>query len=159
MKQKQKKCGVCEKEFPKLWKSKTRTTPAMCQSCWARFSAAQSDDLGKGDTTPIRRSTIAQKPRKATGELKLFMKIFAERKGMCEITGKQIPFDVKNFAHILSKGAYGSFRLNPDNIIHVLPEIHDLYDNSDKETLLSRFPGAAIIYEKKDELRYKYYNS
>lgn len=41
---------------------------------------------------------------------------------------------------------------------HVKPEIHDLYDNSSKEKLLAKYPKAIIIYERKDKLRYQYYN-
>lgn len=147
---KMKICGACEKEFPVLWKAKTRDRPAMCKGCWATYSA--------DDSKPLKRTTVKQKPKKATGELKLFMQIYADRKGKCEITGKQIPFDVNNFAHILSKGAYPSYRLNPENIIHVMPEIHHLYDNSDKESLLNKYPKAVIIYDKKEKLRYEFYN-
>lgn len=95
--------------------------------------------------------------RKATGELKLFMQIYSERKGICEITGKPLKFEPSIFAHILSKAAFPSYRLNPENIVMCDKRIHDLYDNSDRETLLRHFPEAEIIYKKKDELRSKYY--
>lgn len=118
---------------------------------------------GTGKTKPkqssekTRYSSIRPKPRKSTGELKMFLKIYAERKGKCEITGELIKFDVNNFAHILSKGAYPSFRLNPDNIAHVKPDIHRYYDGSDKETLLKHFPEAEVIYQKKVILKREYY--
>lgn len=97
--------------------------------------------------------------RKPTGEYKLFLEIYAERKGICQITGKQLQFDIWSFLHILSKGAYSSLRLCEENILLVDRDIHDLYDHSSKEKLLEKYPAAIMIYELKDKLRYKYYNS
>lgn len=119
---------------------------------------------GEGDVQPEsnrgqnRNSTIVRKTRKKTGEYDLFLKIYAERNGICEITGEQIRFNVSCFAHILAKGPYPGFRLNPDNIIMVKEEIHRLYDQSDKATLLAKYPEAIVIYDKKNKLRYQYYN-
>lgn len=144
-----KQCSFCEKETY-LWKS----NPAACKTCWQREQAKTP----KGNKSPAR-SSIKPKLRKATGEYALFLKIYSERKGLCEVTGEQIPFDIGSMAHILSKGAYPSYRLNPNNLIMVKKEIHDLYDNSSKEKLLAKYPKAIIIYERKDKLRYQYYNS
>ena len=120
-----------------------------------RAAQDNKSDKGYSDTS---KNKSPLKRRKTTGELKLFLQLYADRKGRCEITGKMIPFDVNNFAHILGKKAYPSLRLDPDNIIHVKPEIHHLYDNSSKEKLLEKYPAAIKIYEKKNELRYRYYN-
>ena len=120
-----------------------------------RTAQDNKSDKGYSDTS---KNKSPLKRRKTTGELKLFLQLYAERKGRCEITGQLIPFDVNNFAHILGKKAYPSLRLDPDNIIHVKPEIHHLYDNSSKEKLLEKYPAAIKIYEKKNELRYRYYN-
>jgi len=95
----------------------------------------------------------------ATGELKLFKEIYEQRNECCEITGQWIPFNVNNFAHILGKGAYPSFRLLPENILMVQPRIHHLYDNVGREKLLAEFPEATIIYELKDKLRRQYYGN
>jgi hypothetical protein len=97
----------------------------------------------------VKNYSITTKRRKPTGELKLFLQIYAERKGKCEITGYTIPFNVRSFMHVLSKGAYPSLRLKADNIIMVQTDIHDLYDNRDKDMLLTKYPSAKIIYEKK----------
>lgn len=113
---------------------------------------SQSSLSSKLNRAPIKRYY------KSTGELQLFLKIYADRKGICEITGKQIPFNVGSFAHILGKGAYPSSRLLEDNIIMVYKEIHDLYDNQGKDKLLAKYPKAIIIYERKEQLKHKYYN-
>ena len=125
---------------------------------WIRTLEKQKNVSTGLKTTPVRNSQIKNKPRKPTGELQLFMKIFAECKGVCEITNKQIPFNVSSFLHILGKGAYPSLRLVRENIKFVDPRIHDLYDNQGREKLLKQFPEAVIIYELKDELRSRYYS-
>ena len=107
--------------------------------------------------TPLKRVAIKKKPRKVTGEYSLFMKIYVERKGICEITGLEIPFDVNSFMHILSKGAYPKFRLKKDNIMLVNKKIHSLYDNEGSERLLKKFPQAIVIYQKKELLKKEYY--
>lgn len=109
---------------------------------------------------PLKKAVIkpVRKKYKPTGELALFLKIYAERKGLCEITGEAIPFDVGSFAHILGKGAYPSLRLDESNILMVKKDIHDLYDNQGKEKLLAKYPAAILIYEKKEQLKHKYYN-
>ena len=95
--------------------------------------------------------------KKPTGELAMFKAIFLELKGKCEITGNTIEFHPISFAHILSKGAYPSFRLKRSNIIMVMPEIHELYDNASKLHLLSKYPAAEVIYERKEKLIQEYY--
>lgn len=153
---------------------KTCIEPNCTLNVWARNRCLQHDKIAtpekylikkknvsqglKISQSSIRKSSIKSKPRKPTGELQLFMIIYAECKGVCQITKKQIPFDVSSFMHILSKGSYPSLRLERTNILMVDKRIHDLYDNQGKEKLLRQFPEASIIYELKDELRSKYYN-
>lgn len=49
------------------------------------------------------------------------------------------------FAHILSKGAYPSFKLNPDNIMLMLPSEHEKQESYE------------IFQERKSELKQQYY--
>lgn len=49
---------------------------------------------------------------------------------ICWMTGKPlVEKDIRMFAHVLRKGKYTYFKLNPDNIRLLLPEVHDLVDN------------------------------
>ncbi len=109
--------------------------------------------------TPLKRVALEKKPKKASGELELFLKIYSEEKGRCEITKKQIPFNVWSFMHVLSKKAYPMFRLKRENIMMVDKKIHELYDNSSKEKLLESFPMATIVYERKEQLKQEYYQN
>ena len=154
-----KKCSFCGKQVNKLWKS----SPACCMNyiCKAKMYEAKNKNKSESDTTEGKskpKSNGKGYVRKTTGEKELFLRIYAERNGTCEVTGQQIKYDVNNFAHILSKGAYPKFRLLPENIIHVHPDVHHYYDNSDKETLLKHYPEAEVIYQKKERLKRRYYN-
>lgn len=164
-------CPFCKKEVKAFWKAKTRDRDPCCKNCLSLYNEKYEKETKKvggyprtGSGKPrepsknTAYSTIKQKPRKPTGEYKLFLSIYAQRNGKCEVTGELIPFDVSSFAHILSKGAYPRYRLNPDNIIMVKPDIHSLYDNSSQEKLLSKYPNAIIIYDRKAQLKYQYYN-
>ena len=108
---------------------------------------------------PKLKKGLKQKLKEPSGELVLFKQIFQDCKGKSMITGKELEFHPNNFAHILSKGAYPRFRLLKKNIIFCEYEIHDLYDNSSREHLLSVYPKAKLFYELKDELRTEYYKS
>jgi len=106
---------------------------------------------------PKIENKFKKKKREPTGELVLFKQIYIKKKGKCEITHKPIEFEPSAFMHILSKGSFPKFRLNPQNIMLVDPEIHFLYDNSSMETLLDQYPEANIIYELKDLLKIEYF--
>lgn len=99
---------------------------------------------------------VKSKERKPTGELELFKRLYEKRKGICAITKEWIPFHVESFMHVLSKGAYPSFRLEEYNILLVQREIHRLFDCSSKEKLLLKYPDAYIIYELRDALKQRY---
>jgi hypothetical protein len=146
-----KTCSFCNQETTKLWHANPK--------CCTKYECRKRYQQQKSSSTSIAKSSIKTNPRKATGELKLFMKIYAEKNGICDITKEFIPFNVSNFIHILSKGAYNKFRLYEKNIIHAKPRIHHLYDCSDKESLLKEFPEAEIIYTKKEALKKEYYEN
>lgn len=149
-----KTCTYCKKEVSKLWYA----NPACCMSGECRKKALDERNNKKGISTRVlNKSPLKQKIRKPTGELKLFLEIYNARSAKCEITGEDLRFDVNCFAHILSKGAYPNFRLNAANIIMVKADIHHLYDNSSQEKLLDKYPGAKIIYQRKEILKTNYY--
>lgn len=106
---------------------------------------------------PLKRRNALKRVYKPTGELALFKQIYEERGKKCEITGAYIPFRVSSFMHILSKGGYPKFRLNPENIMHVRVHIHHLYDNCGQDKLLTAYPSAWRIYEKKQQLKQQYH--
>lgn len=148
-----KTCSFCKCETEKLWFA----SPPTCMKPNCRRQGGAERKARKGEKVQKAYSSIKQKKREPTGEYKLFLSIYAERQGRCEITGEQIKFDVSNFSHILAKGAYPAYRLNPMNIAHIKPEIHSLYDTTDKETTLRHYPKAIVLYERKERLKQQYY--
>lgn len=89
-----------------------------------------------------KKNKLSMKPKKSpekrfkgsSGEYKLFLKIFAQCKGISWVSGKRLlgPEHPKfhwQFAHILSKGAYPKFKLYERNIKPMLPEEHEAQEN------------------------------
>ncbi len=100
------------------------------------------------------RSTIKKKFQKPSGELILFKAIWETRPHVCQMTGEPISeFNVWNFMHILSKGAYPKFRLFDKNILLVTKEFHNEYDNGDRSA--PEFKDVMVLH---DELIKQYYN-
>lgn len=80
----------------------------------------------------------------------MFKYIYETRKHVSELTGRPLlpigHFKFHwQFLHVLSKGTYPYYKLNPDNILLALPEEHE------KQEMFS------IFNEKKEKLRREYY--
>ena len=80
----------------------------------------------------------------------LFEFVWATREHVSEVSGKPLlpRHDCRwhwQFAHILSKGQYPSFKLNPDNIMLMLPEEH---------TIQERFQ---VFKDRQIDLKLRYY--
>lgn len=134
---KNKKCIECGRD-DRPWFSNKR-----CKSCAEK-------SYGKPKQVSDKR-----KSNGGSGEAKLFVEIYKELKGRCEISGEYLTYDPKNFMHILSKGSRPDLRLSRDNVRHVKFEYHYGYDNVPKDIFLKEYPEAAIIYEWKEEAKIK----
>lgn len=67
--------------------------------------------------------------KKNSGELDLYVEIWAERPHVSFITGKPLgAFNICFFAHVLPKGTYPELRLLKENIILLLFAEHSLLD-------------------------------
>lgn len=80
----------------------------------------------------------------------LFNSIWEERPHVSELTGKPLlprghPQWHWQFLHVLPKGSYPKWKLNPDNIMLGLPEEHQGQEKF------------SAFREKHDELRRRYY--
>lgn len=103
-----------------------------------------------------------EKPKLPTGELSVFNQIFDERERKCFITGKPLAdkayyAGLKNFHqifhHVLPKGLYPRFRLEKENIIMVLPEIHDRIETRSMSDLLLENPNYQKLFDLKSSLK------
>lgn len=106
------------------------------------------------------------KQYKPTGEYEMFTMIWKDRPHKSEISGRDLdPFFgtelfVNMFAHVLSKGLYGKFRLLKENILLVHPDEHDLIDASYKQRRQEYEQefncSFDIFYERREQLKQKY---
>lgn len=94
-----------------------------CQSCLTAEDKQWLYDQKKEKTAGYKK---IDKVRKPSGELAVFDAIWKTRKHICFITGEPIPepYVVDNFMHVLPKGQYPAWRLNPRNIVLGLTRVH-----------------------------------
>lgn len=64
--------------------------------------------------------------------------------------------DIRMFAHVLPKGAYPAYRLNPDNIVLVLPEVHHYQHAIGNTKALERWPGYQKFLDLYEQLKSNY---
>lgn len=143
-----------------LRKSKDRQNDGRRLSTRANANNSRPKWNGKisASRTPIARTPIKKKFRKPTGELALFQIIWEERPHISEISGQSLgEFNIRYFSHILTKGAYPSYRLNPENIKMVTPDEHDTWEFGDR-AVLRTLPKWDWVFERADRLKYLYYN-
>jgi len=108
-----------------------------------------NDALTSHKTFSSRRQYIAQKKKDSgstslkqclkegfgfKSQREMFDWIWGDREHKCVVSGRDLDKVPKKqfhwmFAHILPKGLYTYFKLNPDNIMLLHPDIHVLVDN------------------------------
>lgn len=99
----------------------------------------------------------------------MFLRIWEERPHFSEVSGKPLlPMGAEmwhwQFAHILPKGAYPRYKLNPDNIILLTPDEHYAYDHA-THTLYDKVTGHVhdqkwqALFSKAEVLRQSYFRS
>jgi len=96
-----------------------------------------------------------RKPKKSTGELEIFKSIYEERGPYSQISGQWIPFDVRCFSHVLSKGSYPSLRLEKRNIILKTAQEHDAWHTQRHK--LKHLPEWQWFFELEQQLKQEYY--
>lgn len=113
-----------------------------------------------------RKKETTKEPK---GELALFHEIWNSRPHVCAISGKRInENDLKDFqrwiscfSHVLPKGSYPKYRLNPENIVLKTPKMHHAYHTKGKSELLESEYGEQwkAFFELKAKLAAKYHRS
>lgn len=111
------------------------------------------------DSGQIKRANKTKPPkRKNTGEKELFLQIWEERPHVSEISGKSLGNEPKAiyFFHILGKGAYPAYKLNPDNIILTTEQEHIDWHSMGKDDLIQKEPKFKKVFEKYETLKSRY---
>jgi hypothetical protein len=119
----------------------------------------RSDDKPKStglkSRTPLKKTPMSRK-RKATGEMELFKELWESRKHRCYVTGRELEFSHMICFHILGKGAFPSYRLNPSNIIFVNAEYHMDWHSMSREALMKKDPRWVRVFKLYDSLKHSY---
>lgn len=97
-----------------------------------------NDMRKKGNSPkPIKKAIKKHiKPvKKATGEAEMFKEIWKEREHRCTGCGIGLGDEAKtfHFSHILKKGTYPKFRLDPENIMIECFRCHSTWENGSLE--------------------------
>lgn len=107
------------------------------------------NELKKGKSKPIKRV------KKKTGEIELFKEIAKKTNSVCQCCKVPIAnLSPINFSHILSKGAYPSYRLDKRNIFVVCATCHHEYEFGDRNQ-----PKFALKREIAQMLKEEYYKT
>lgn len=103
---------------------------------------------------------LGDKKRGQPREMSLFDRIYAERGGVSQISGKKLPEKGDSryhwcFSHILTKGAYPKFKLKPENIKLVTPEEHILWENY--KWKVRELPEWKWVFDMQEQLKQQYF--
>lgn len=127
-----------------------------CQRCNYEIKQAKKKSEGK--------SVAKKQVFKATGEKDVFQVIldsFEDNPITCFVCGKRLSLVThSNFAHILRKGRYERFRLNPDNIRIMCYNIqgtgcHSIFDNNPRSEIINK-PEWQKVFELEERLKQEY---
>lgn len=104
------------------------------------FSKKRCKSCASKSYSKPERTAIKKKPKEATGEREVFLKIWKERPHVC--TNCQDPLGNEPlahfFAHILSKKRRPDLKLDPNNIMILCSDCHYAYDFRSKEEFEKR---------------------
>jgi hypothetical protein len=109
----------------------------------------------KPKSSGLRRTPMKRK-RRPTGEMELFKELWEKRKHRCFVTGQPLEFSHMICFHILGKGAFPSYRLNPSNIIFVNAQYHMDWHTMSKEELLKKDARWVYVFKMYDLLKQAY---
>lgn len=82
-----KRCSNCDKEFPRLWKAKTREHGAMCKDCWNGYKAGEVSIDNSIKKAPRRIKPISDKLAKELVEYRKLRDEYLKENPNCEICG------------------------------------------------------------------------
>lgn len=87
----------------------------------------------------------------------LFIKIWKERKRVCFVCEAPLGIEPRShfFSHVLSKGAYPSFKLNEENIVLKCISCHQEWETAS----VKDNPKFRECLELKEKLKRKYYDN
>lgn len=105
----------------------------------AYFCGSCGNDCDPKEARNAPRKTLST-VRKPSGEVEVFKTLWAQNKGRSEVSGKALPPPGHPMfhwtgSHLLAKGRYPDYKLDPRNIVMVTPEEHQLWTDNGPEGL------------------------
>ena len=94
--------------------------------------------------------------RRSTGELDFFRQEWEKRSRTCFITGEVIEFSPLVCFHILGKGAFPKYRLNPENLIFVKAQYHLDWHTLGQEKCLEKDGRWQKVIDEYNRLKIEY---
>ena len=124
--------------------------------------------------SPLKKEKVTDKKTKEavynfTSQRSMFLRIYEDAPIVdghkrCWLSGRTIDcFENSDkfwslFAHVLPKGKYTKWKLNPKNIVLLHPEIHWLYDQGREEDRIKSGVDFTPLYELKTKYFIEYHN-
>lgn len=112
-------CSNCEKEFPRLWKAKTREHGAMCKDCWMAYQAGEGNIDNSKKKAPKRIKAISDKRAKELVEYRKLRDEFLKENNFCERCGSKHNLELHHLA-----GREGSRLTDVDNFMTLCRSCH-----------------------------------
>lgn len=128
----------------------------MKRTAIARKSAKRLKAEAEGFQPKPRKAmkrTAFKSKRKASGQAAVFREIWKVRPHRCEVCGIGIAEPTaSNFSHILPKGTYPDYKLDPRNIVVKCKPCHDLWHQHGASGLRYSFHWVPVV-RMYDQLR------
>lgn len=110
-------------------------------------------------TNPKKPPKFLQKTgakRRKISELDFFQSEWKKRGGYCFITGEKLIFHPGVCFHVLGKGAFPSYRLNPENLIFVNAKYHNEWHVNGQQKCLEKDPRWQMVIDLYNKLKIQY---
>lgn len=128
-------CVNCERERLIVVKK------GLCKACNEVFKNKPIPRIKRSRLEPDKRLKLAKgiltkfKFKKAMGELAFFKDEWGKREHISEVSGTYLGenMDIRFMSHLLTKGAFPAFRLNPDNLCLMTIEEHQEWEFKSRE--------------------------
>jgi len=133
---------------------KCQAIECFCTDFNRKFCKHYRED-DKPKVSKLKRSPMKRK-RVATGEMALFKELWEKRNHKCFVTGQPLEFSHMICFHILGKGAFPAYRLNPSNIIFVNAQYHMDWHSMSRDKLLEKDSRWAYVFKLYDLLKKSY---
>lgn len=145
------KTGYCKGETCPNKGKETLIISGLCAPCHrTRFK-------NYGKKKQLKKKPLKKK-FKSSGEAALFRELWKTRPHISFISFEPLPkFNIMQCFHVLPKGSYPGYRLNPENIIFTTVREHELWHSISRTDLLKLDPRWQNVFDLYEKLQKQYH--